>query len=125
MGKPRVVVVDDDEDFLEELKEVLCLNGYDVEAVSDPAGALGIIEKVRPDAVLLDLRMRGKDGFEIAEELARNQETAEIPVIAMTGFCSDEELERLRRTGVVRAYLAKPFAISEVITKVKEVRRLR
>ena len=122
MEKPTVVVVDDDLTFLEELEEVLCSNGYTVESVSDPVAAVQTIRKATPDAVLLDLKMDGKDGFDIAKELFQNAVTAKIPVIAMTAHYSEDELERLKSSGVVRSFLINPLAIADVMAKLDEVR---
>jgi two-component system phosphate regulon response regulator PhoB len=125
MDKPKVVIVDDDEDMLEELRETMDMNGYDVETVREAAVAAQVIERSRPDVVLLDLRMQRKGGFEVAAELSRKQETSGIPVVVMTAVCSAEELERLKGLGVVAGIVTKPFAISEIVSKVEEVRRLR
>jgi len=120
--KPTIVLVDDDVTFLEELEEVLRSNGYSVESVSDPLAAVQAIQKAEPDAVLLDLKMDEKDGFDIARELSQDPATAKIPVIAMTGHYSEDALERLKRSGVVKSFLIKPLSISDVMAKLEEVR---
>jgi DNA-binding response OmpR family regulator len=125
MERPRVVIVDDDEDLAQEMGEMMNLNGYDVKTVSDPSIAVRVIEEFSPDVVLLDLKMRGTDGFAIADALSRDTGTVGIPVVAMTGFYGDEERQRLEEYGVVKGFLTKPFAVSEVIAKVNEVRGLR
>lgn len=121
----KIVVVDDDEEFLEEIEEVLSANGHTVEAVSDPLVAVGVITRSKPDAVLLDLKMKGKDGFEIAAELAETPEAAGVAVIAMTAYYTEDELKRLKDSGVVRSFLTKPLSIPEVVSKLDEIRRLR
>ena len=100
MEKPVVVVVDDDADFLEELEEVLRASGYEAKPVSDPRAAVRVIQETRPDMVLLDLNMDEKDGFEITRELSENPATAGVPVIVMTGYYDEEQLERLKSSGV-------------------------
>jgi DNA-binding response OmpR family regulator len=125
MGKIRIAIVDDEEDLLEELEETFRLNSYDVEAISDATAASELIAKSRPDVVLLDLEMKGKNGFQIADELSHNPVTAEIPIIAMTGLYRSEDRENLRITGRFEDLLIKPFAISDVLEMIKEVRRLQ
>jgi DNA-binding response OmpR family regulator len=125
MKRPRVVIVDDNEDLAHEMGEMMNLNGYDVRTVSDPSIAVHVIEEFSPDVVLLDLKMRGTDGFAVADALSHDAETVGIPVVAMTGCYGDEERERLKECGVVKGFLTKPFAVSELIVKVNEVRRLR
>jgi CheY-like chemotaxis protein len=125
MEKPKVVVVDDDTDFLEEIEEVLRSKGYAVKTVSDPFAAIQVIKTTRPDAIMLDLQMNGKDGFQIAGELSGNAETAKIPVIAMTGYYTEDELRRLKESGVVRSFLTKPLAIPDVVAMLDEVQGTR
>jgi twitching motility two-component system response regulator PilG len=122
MKRRPIVIVDDDEDLLQELEELLCAEGYDVKLVSDPLSAVGAIEAAAPYAVLLDLKMDKKDGFEIAGELAANPETSGIPVIVMTGYYEEARLERLKSSGVVRACLAKPLSVSDLVAKLDKVR---
>lgn len=122
MERPVVVVVDDDADFLEELGELIRASGYEVEAVSDPLRAVGVIERTRPDVVLLDLKMDEKDGIEIAGELSENPATEGIPVIVMTGYYDEEKLEQIRSSGVVQSFLIKPLVVSDLMTKLEKVR---
>jgi len=123
-NKMRIAIVDDEEDLLQELEETFRLNGYDVEAISDATVASELIAKSRPDLVLLDLKMKGKSGFEIADELSHNPVTSGIPIIAMTGLYTSEDQENLRITGKFEDLLIKPFAIGDVLEKIKTVRRL-
>ena len=122
MERPAVVIVDDDADYLEELGELIGASGYEVKAVSDPLRAVTVIERTRPDAVLLDLKMDEKDGFEIARELSENPLTAGIPVIVITGYYNEEELELLKSSGVVRSFLTKPLVVSDLLAKLEMVR---
>ena len=122
MGKPVVVIVDDDVDYLEEMEELIRASGYEVNAVSDPLRAVMVIEKTEPDVVLLDLKMEEKDGFDIARELSAKPATAGIPVIVITGYYNDEQLEQLKSSGVVRSFLTKPLVVSDLLAELEIVR---
>jgi CheY-like chemotaxis protein len=122
MEKLVVVIVDDDADYLEELGELIRASGYEVKGVSDPLRAVMVIERTRPYAVLLDLKMDEKDGFEIARELSENPSTSGIPVIVITGYHNEEELELLKSSGVVRSFLTKPLVVSDLFEKLEMVR---
>ena len=122
MRKPVIVIVDDDTEYLEELEDLIGASGYDVKAVSDPLHAVAVIERTKPDAVLLDLKMDEKNGFEIAGELSENPATAGIPVIVVTGYYNEEQLERLKSSGVVRSFLTKPLVVSDLMDKLEKVR---
>jgi len=122
MEKPVIVIVDDDTEYLEELEDLIRASGYEVKGVSDPLRAVAVIESIKPDAVLLDLKMDEKDGFEIASELAEKPATAGIPVIVITGYYSEEQLERLMDYRVVRSFLTKPLVIPELLDRLEKVR---
>jgi DNA-binding response OmpR family regulator len=120
-GQMRIIVIDDDVELLEELQEVLEANGHTAEVISDPSVAVRVILESKPDAVLLDLKMKGKSGFEIAAELSEDPRASAIPVIAMTGHYGEDELDKLRESGVVRSFLTKPLSILELVAELGEV----
>jgi CheY-like chemotaxis protein len=122
MGRPMVVIVDDDTDFLEEMEDMLTASGYDVKTVSHPLRAVRIIEETMPQAVLLDLRMDEKDGFEIARELSANPVTKGVPVIVLTGYYDEAELEPLQRSGAIVSYLTKPLLVPDLMAKLDKIR---
>lgn len=121
MAKARILIIDDDEELLEELKESLSLAGYDVNVHSDASGATGLIEKAEPDLVLLDIRLKGQSGFQIARELRQGPRTAQIPIIAMTGFYSREGHGRIMDDCGFKNCLLKPFSIPDLIAAIEAV----
>ena len=72
MASGKILIVDDDKEFLEELREVLVNTGYEVVAVADGIAASKAARVTRPDVILLDLRMKGMSGFEVADRLKRS-----------------------------------------------------
>jgi len=121
MPKKKIMVIDDNKEFLEELQELLNLTGYDTVVFSDGTSALKMVSKIKPDVILLDLKLKGKSGFHVASELKRFRKTANIPIIAMTGFYVKEEHAKLMNTVGVKTFLIKPFDSSEAIAKIKAV----
>lgn len=119
MDPKNIMVVDDDREFLEELKELLEKTGYRVIDVSDSAAALKIAREKRPDVILLDLRMRQTSGFEVADGLKRFAETCGIPVIAMTGFYTMKEHSWLMNFCGIKKCLRKPFNPLDVIAEIE------
>lgn len=115
----KILVVDDDKVFLEELKKTLILNGYDVVGMSESAPALKVARAVNPDIVLLDLKMNEMSGFEIADGLRRMAETSRIPVIAMTGFYTLKEHSWLMNFCDIKKCLKKPFSPEEILSEIK------
>lgn len=87
-AKKKVVVIDDEIDFLELLSNRLKANDYEVIAVSSGKTAMDIIERENPDAVLLDIMMPGTDGLDILRRL--RSEHKDLPVFMITAFSNEE-----------------------------------
>jgi len=119
--KKRIMVIDDDIEFLEELKDMLYQAGYDVTATSDSASAINIANAVKPDLILLDLRMRPVNGFELADILNSSPETSQIPIISISGYSTMEEHDFLLNHRGIRKFLKKPISPLEAITEIKNI----
>lgn len=121
MTARKVLIVDDDKEFLEELKEMLSNTGYDVTDVSDSVSAIKAARLIRPDVILLDLRMKSMSGFEVADRLKGFSETESIPIIAMTGFYTLKEHAWLMNFCGIRRCVSKPFNPLDVIAEIEGV----
>jgi DNA-binding response OmpR family regulator len=86
MIKQRILVVDDEPDMVEMLKMALETASYDVITAYDGGEGVDKARNEKPDAVILDLMMPGKDGFQACKELKRDPQTAEIPVLVLTAI---------------------------------------
>lgn len=108
----RVLVVDDDEQFSQFITEVL-EDMSEVSAVSVAHSgyvAGNMIPRFKPDVVLLDLKMPGLDGFEVCRLIKEDLETRFIRVIAMSGYCNEDNRQRIVQAGA-ETCLAKPFSV--------------
>jgi DNA-binding response OmpR family regulator len=123
MTQKKILLVDDDKEFLEELEETLVLSGYEVKAINEASEAFGAAAKIRPDLILLDLKMKGMTGFEVAHKLKNYDNTMGIPIIAMSGFFTAEEDDTLLSFFEIHNYLRKPFHPLDIITKIEAVLR--
>lgn len=119
MANKKVMIIDDDKEFLEELEETLALSGYDMVAVNDAALAVEVAAKAKPDVVVLDLKMPKKSGFQVADELRHLSEAAHIPVIAMSAFFKDDYGPLLNICGIKKC-LKKPFNPLDIITAIEK-----
>lgn len=120
--KKRILIVDDDEEFLEELRETLELSGYELVAVNDASLVVEVARKVKPEAILLDLKMPKKSGFQLADELKSLPELAAVPLIAMSAFYKDD-YKALLDMGGIKHCLKKPFQPLDVIAEIEEACR--
>lgn len=119
MRKKRVMIVDDDKEFLSELAQTLSLNGYQVLELADPRKALVVAGDNRPDIILLDLKMEDFSGFEIADQLSRFTRTMDIPIVAMTGFFTENEHMSLISLCGINKCLTKPFSAQEIVKAIE------
>jgi CheY-like chemotaxis protein len=117
----KIMVIDDNKGFSEELRETLYSCGYDVKTVSDSVNALQLVRKIKPNLILLDLRMNGISGFQVAQNLKDTNETARIPIIAMSGYFPIEDKSILLDMHNMDGRIKKPFEISDLITQIESV----
>ena len=109
---PRVVVAEDEALLRVDLVEMLTEEGYEVVAdVADGSAAVEAVRRLRPDVLLLDVRMPGGDGLTAAEELVAERTCA---VVVATAFSQRDLVERARRAGAL-GYLVKPFTARELV----------
>jgi CheY-like chemotaxis protein len=87
---PRVLVVDDEEDFLELSELFLASDGYGVVTAASADEALKQVRDNPPDFALVDLHIPGKDGFQVLKALRAEPSTRDIPIFATTGADLDD-----------------------------------
>ena len=121
MGLSRVLVVDDDQESRNLLSEVLSANGYPVEVAEDGESLWKALSSDDGKAVILiDLRMPGENGLELLRKL--QQKEIACDAILMSSFFTGAERELAQELGV-RAFLEKPFRLSELLRVVSELAR--
>ncbi len=115
-ARRRVVIAEDEALIRMDLAEMLGEQGYDVVGeAADGARAVALAEELRPDLVILDIRMPVLDGIAAAERIA-SQRIA--PVVILTAFSQRELVERARDAGAM-AYLVKPFSASDLVPAIE------
>ena len=87
----KIMVVDDLPTNIKLLRDLLVVNGYEVVTASSGVEALQLIEKERPELVLLDVMMPGMSGYQVCQRIRENRETAFIPVVMVTSLDAAEE----------------------------------
>lgn len=115
-GSVVVLIVDDVPDNVAPLHDGLDAAGYTVLVALDGESALRRAAQARPDVILLDAVMPGLDGFEVARRLKARPETADIPIIFMTGLTDTEHLVAALEAGGAD-YVTKPIKPREVIAR--------
>lgn len=114
----KILVVDDNYDNRTIIAQMLKLSGYEVVVASSGAQALELAESSSPDLILMDLAMPGLDGWSTTMRLKGDPRLSHLPVIAVTGHVTSEEIKRALRSGC-DDYLAKPIDYELMMQKVR------
>jgi response regulator NasT len=115
-GARRVVIAEDEVLIRMDLAEMLAEEGYDVVGqAGDGAKAIELAEELRPDLVILDVKMPVLDGIAAAEHIASHRIA---PVVILTAFSQRDLVERARDAGAM-AYLVKPFSRTDLVPAIE------
>ena len=111
--KRRILVVDDNADIADSLAMLLRLEGHEVEIAYSAPGTFEAVQRMRPEAVFLDIGLPQMDGYEIARRLRADPAAEGVHLIALTGYGQEHDRERGRGAGF-GAHLVKPADIEAV-----------
>lgn len=116
MKEFKVLMVDDEEDFVRTLAERMKMRDLDSDVALNGEEALQIVEGQIPDVMVLDLKMPGIDGMEVLRRVRKSY--PEVQVVVLTGHGSDKDEDEAHRLGAF-AYLRKPVEIETLIRTLK------
>ena len=126
MEQKRVLIVDDEQDLCEILQFNLIAAGYEADVAYSAEEALDRLSSIHPqasrpfDLLLLDVMMPRLSGFELAERLKADEQTAQLPIIFLTAKDTEEDTLAGFRLGA-DDYVTKPFSVREVVARVNAV----
>lgn len=106
----RILVVDDNAEIADTMKELMELLGHDVQVAYSGGDAIAQARQMVPDAVILDIGLKDMTGYDLARALRAHEGTRNIYLLACSGFSSDDDKQRAYDAGV-DAYLVKPVNI--------------
>jgi DNA-binding response OmpR family regulator len=120
MKDMKVLLVDDEEEFVKALAERLKMRDLRSDTVLDGEEALSFVEDQEPDVMVLDLKMPGIDGMEVLRQVRRAY--PKIQVIILTGHGTEKDEEEAKRLGAFE-YLEKPVNLDVLVKKMKAAYR--
>lgn len=122
MSSARILIVDDEQSILDLVTAYLDKDGFDYRTAKDGAAGLKAVRSYKPDIVVLDIMLPGKDGLEILAELRRESDAYVIMLTAKS-----EETDKIIGLSVgADDYITKPFSPRELIARIKAAwRRMR
>jgi two-component system alkaline phosphatase synthesis response regulator PhoP len=118
----RILVVDDDRDIVRLVRSYLEQSGYEVLVAYDGETALHILRRERPDLMLLDLMLPGRDGWGVTRVVRGDEGLAVTPIIMLTARVEDQDRILGLELGA-DDYVSKPFNPREVVARVRAVLR--
>lgn len=113
-GKPRVLLIEDNDDGREMMTMMLGGYGYEVNSAADGVLGLAAARAWQPDLALVDIGLPGIDGYEVARRLRADPATSAIKLIALTGYGLADDLRRVMDAGFDR-HLVKPVDIGQLM----------
>lgn len=116
----KILVVDDEPNIVQTLKERLEMNDFKVFTASNGKEGFEAALKEQPDIILLDIIMPVMDGLEMLEKLRQNDKGKDLSVIMLTARSQIEDITRANSCGI-EDYIVKPFDLSELLEKISNI----
>jgi DNA-binding response OmpR family regulator len=114
---PKIMVVDDDEEFTKLYKSVLQMAGYDTTAINQSTAAIEMAYLIKPDIFVIDLMMPDIDGFQLCRMLRKDPNFNRTPIIIVTAL-NDEDSKMVAMGAGASDYLTKPFHIDVLKSRI-------
>jgi two-component system cell cycle response regulator DivK len=114
----RILVVEDQEDNMQILRDVLVSADYQVSEAQNGEEALAAVASQRPDLILMDIQLPVMDGYEATRRIKADAATRSIPVIAITSYALGSDEQRAREAGC-DDFVPKPYSPRELLAKIR------
>jgi two-component system cell cycle response regulator DivK len=115
----RILVVEDQEDNRQILRDLLANAGYDMIEAEDGQQAIVAAAEHRPDLILMDIQLPMLDGYEATRRIKADPALNKIPIIVVTSYALSGDEEKARAAGC-DAYVAKPYSPRALLAKIRE-----
>lgn len=116
----HILVAEDERDIRELIHFTLMFAGHQVTQASNGLEAVELAAQVKPDLIMMDVRMPKMTGYEACRQMKQNDATKHIPVVFLSAKGQDEEVQTGMEVGAT-AYILKPFAPEELTRRIAEI----
>ena len=106
----KILIVEDNALNIKLFCDLLAAHGHQPEAVTDSRNALGAARELRPDLVITDIQLPHVSGLELIRLIRKDEDLAEVPIMAVTAYSAQGDEERIRAAGA-QAYVSKPISV--------------
>ncbi len=117
----KIVYIEDDLEMTYLIKMILERKGYELISINDGLEGFEIIQKEKPDLVLLDLMMPNIDGWDIYHQIRSNENTNQIPVIVISAKAQPIDKVLGLQIAKVNNYISKPFRPNELLESIEKI----
>ena len=117
--KKRILVVEDQEDNRQILRDLLASTDYEVIEAENGEEALAAVAKYRPDLILMDIQLPILDGYEATRRIKADPALNSIPIIAVTSYALSGDEEKARAAGC-NDFVPKPYSPRQLLAKIRQ-----
>jgi two-component system cell cycle response regulator DivK len=114
----RILVVEDQEDNRQILRDLLANAGYDMIEAEDGEQGVAVASSERPDLILMDIQLPVLDGYEATRRIRTNPDLKSVPIIAVTSYALAGDEDKALAAGC-DGYVSKPYSPRELLAKVR------
>lgn len=117
----KIMWVEDDLLLSDMISRKCSINDCSLLHAVDADQAFNILKSEKPDIIILDILLPGKNGFEILDEIKKNEATKDIPVVILSNFGQKEEIEKGLGLGAEKYLVKATLTLDEILTQVNDV----
>lgn len=121
MKKKTIIIIEDDEGVRVPFEHLLREQKFHILSAEDGASAISLVQKSKPDLILLDLLLPVIDGFTVFEEIKRYEHTRDVPVVIISNLSGEDEIRRGLSLGAAKYFVKSQFSIRHVIDYIVSV----
>ena len=114
-----VLIVEDNELNLKLFRDLIVSQGYNVIDTQNGIEAFSLVKKHNPNLILRDIQLHGISGFDIIKRIKSEEDTKDIPIIAVTAFAMKDDKEKILKSGC-EDYISKPVMIAPFMEVIKK-----
>lgn len=117
----RILFIEDESALQKTFGEILKQEGYQMISALDGEVGLELAKNQKPDLILLDLILPKLHGFEVLQQLAKDHQTKQIPVIVLTNLEEMEDIEKALELGATTYLVKENYSLEEIVKKIKKI----
>ncbi len=120
MSADRILIVDDERNLVNLLKQTFEAEGMQVALARDGIDCMNKVASFRPDLIIMDIMMPKLDGVDTTRLIRRNRSYADTMIIALSARFDADTRERMKEAGA-NVFMRKPFSVAKLVSRVQEI----